>query len=268
MWLATFAIVTLQRWLPLNPDGIGNMEPTLAFNTISSFTTNTNLQHYSGETGLSYLSQMIAITFLQFVTAATGMAACVAIIRGLAGNRLKHARQLLRRPDARRRCGVFLPLALLVGGRPDVAGHADDVPGRGEGDDASKGRSRRSRAASSRPRSPSSSSARTAAATSGRTRRIRTRTRRRSPTSSRPGRSRSSRWRWSGRSGYMVGRRRLAVVVFVDDAGAVPPDGDRSASRRSAAATRRSPPWASISRPARWRARRSASAPGSPRSGP
>ena len=48
--------------LPLNPDGIGNMEPTLAFNTISSFTTNTNLQHYSGETGLSYFSQMFVIT--------------------------------------------------------------------------------------------------------------------------------------------------------------------------------------------------------------
>ena len=45
------------------------MEPTLAFNTISSFTTNTNLQHYSGETGLSYFSQMFVISFLQFVTA-------------------------------------------------------------------------------------------------------------------------------------------------------------------------------------------------------
>ena len=82
MWLATFAVVSLQKVLPLNPDGIGNMEPTLAFNTISSFVTNTNLQHYSGETGLSYLSQMVVITFLQFVTAATGVAACVAIIRG------------------------------------------------------------------------------------------------------------------------------------------------------------------------------------------
>ena len=98
MWLATFAIVSLQGILPLNPDGIGNMEPTLAFNTISSFTTNTNLQHYSGETGLSYLSQMFVITFLQFVTAATGVAACIAIIRGLAGNRLHPARQLLCRP--------------------------------------------------------------------------------------------------------------------------------------------------------------------------
>jgi potassium-transporting ATPase potassium-binding subunit len=89
MWLVTFAIVTLQGMLFLNPDSIAGMEPTLAFNTISSFTTNTNLQHYSGETGLSYLSQMIEATFLQFVTAATGMAALVAIIRALGGNRLK-----------------------------------------------------------------------------------------------------------------------------------------------------------------------------------
>ena len=88
MWLATWSIVTLQRYLPLNPDGIGNVEPTLAFNTISSFTTNTNLQHYSGETGLSYFSQMFVVSFLQFVTAATGIAACIATIRGLAGSRL------------------------------------------------------------------------------------------------------------------------------------------------------------------------------------
>jgi K+-transporting ATPase ATPase A chain len=114
MWLATWTIVTLQQYLPLNPDGIGNMEPTLAFNTISSFTTNTNLQHYSGETGLSYFSQMFAITFLQFVTAATGVAACIAIIRGLAGNRLKTLGNFyvdLTRATVR----LFLPLALLVG---------------------------------------------------------------------------------------------------------------------------------------------------------
>jgi K+-transporting ATPase ATPase A chain len=113
MWLATWTIVTLQQYLPLNPDGIGNMEPTLAFNTISSFTTNTNLQHYSGETGLSYLSQMFVISFLQFVTAATGVAAAVAIIRGLAGNRLRQLGNFyvdLTRATVR----VFLPLALLV----------------------------------------------------------------------------------------------------------------------------------------------------------
>jgi K+-transporting ATPase ATPase A chain len=114
MWLATWTIVTLQQNLPLNPDGISNMEPTLAFNTISSFTTNTNLQHYSGETGLSYFSQMFAITFLQFVTAATGVAACIAIIRGLAGNRLQTLGNFyvdLTRATTR----LFLPLAFLVG---------------------------------------------------------------------------------------------------------------------------------------------------------
>src|SRR5689334_6226730 len=58
MWVATWSIVTVQQYLPLNPDRIPDMEPVLAFNTISSFVTNTNLQHYSGETGLSYFSQM------------------------------------------------------------------------------------------------------------------------------------------------------------------------------------------------------------------
>jgi K+-transporting ATPase ATPase A chain len=113
MWLATWTIVTLQQYLPLNPDGIGNMEPTLAFNTISSFTTNTNLQHYSGETGLSYFSQMFTISFLQFVTAATGVAACIAVIRGLAGNRLQTLGNFyvdLTRATVR----VFLPLAMVV----------------------------------------------------------------------------------------------------------------------------------------------------------
>lgn len=61
------------------------MEPTLSFNTIISFMTNTNLQHYSGESGLSYLSQMLVIIFMMFVSAASGYAACVAFIRGLAG---------------------------------------------------------------------------------------------------------------------------------------------------------------------------------------
>ena len=114
MWLATFAVVSLQKHLPLNPDGIANMEPTLSFNTISSFTTNTNLQHYSGETGLSYLSQMIAMTFLQFVTAATGVAACIAIIRALAGNRLTQIGNFYV-DVTRATIRLFLPLALLVG---------------------------------------------------------------------------------------------------------------------------------------------------------
>ena len=113
MWVVTFAIVLLQRALPVNPDGISNMEPTLAFHTISSFVTNTNLQHYSGETGLSYLSQMFVITFLQFVTAATGIAACIAVIRGLAGNRLATLGNFYV-DCTRAAVRVLLPLALLV----------------------------------------------------------------------------------------------------------------------------------------------------------
>jgi K+-transporting ATPase ATPase A chain len=113
MWLVTFAIVSIQSVLPLNPDGIANMEPTLSFNTISSFVTNTNLQHYSGETGLSYFSQMFVITFLQFVTAATGIAACIAVIRGLAGNRLATLGNFYV-DCTRATVRVLLPLAILV----------------------------------------------------------------------------------------------------------------------------------------------------------
>ena len=61
------------------------MEPTLAFNTIISFMTNTNLQHYAGESGLSYLSQTLVIIFMMFTSAATGYAACMAFIRGITG---------------------------------------------------------------------------------------------------------------------------------------------------------------------------------------
>lgn len=80
-----YIILRIQSLPLLNPNGIKSMEPTLAFNTIISFMTNTNLQHYSGESGLSYLSQMLVIIFMMFVSAASGYAACVAFIRGLAG---------------------------------------------------------------------------------------------------------------------------------------------------------------------------------------
>jgi K+-transporting ATPase ATPase A chain len=80
-----FAMVVLctQGSLPLNPDGNPSMSPDLAFNTNISFLVNCNLQHYSGESGLSYLSQIVVITFLQFVTAATGIAAAVVVINAL-----------------------------------------------------------------------------------------------------------------------------------------------------------------------------------------
>lgn len=80
-----YLILRIQSLPIFNPNQIGNMEPTLSFNTIISFMTNTNLQHYAGESGLSYFSQMMVITFMMFVSAATGYAACIAFIRGITG---------------------------------------------------------------------------------------------------------------------------------------------------------------------------------------
>lgn len=85
MIFAGYLILRLQGSLFLNPNGTGAMEPTLAFNTIISFMTNTNLQHYAGESGLSYLSQTLVIIFMMFTSAATGYAACMAFIRGITG---------------------------------------------------------------------------------------------------------------------------------------------------------------------------------------
>ena len=80
-----YLILRIQSISIFNPNGITSMEETLSFNTIISFMTNTNLQHYSGESGLSYFSQLLVITFMMFVSAASGYAACIAFIRGLAG---------------------------------------------------------------------------------------------------------------------------------------------------------------------------------------
>lgn len=85
MILLGYIVLRIQSIPLFNPNGIGGMEESLSFNTIISFMTNTNLQHYSGESGLSYLSQMLVIIFMMFVSAATGYAACIAFIRGLAG---------------------------------------------------------------------------------------------------------------------------------------------------------------------------------------
>lgn len=78
-----YIILRLQKYLAFNPNSIDSMEPTLAFNTIISFMTNTNLQHYSGETGLSYLSQMAVITMMMFTSAVTGIVVAIAFIRGI-----------------------------------------------------------------------------------------------------------------------------------------------------------------------------------------
>lgn len=81
-WLVYgFFILMYQDKLPLNPDGNAGMSADTAFNTIISFVVNCNLQHYSGETGTTYLTQHFILMFLQFVSAATGIAAAVAVFK-------------------------------------------------------------------------------------------------------------------------------------------------------------------------------------------
>ncbi len=81
--LFLYGLQRLQILLPLNPANLGVVVPDLAFNTAASFVTNTNWQAYGGETTLSYLTQMLGLTVQNFVSAATGMAVLVALIRGL-----------------------------------------------------------------------------------------------------------------------------------------------------------------------------------------
>jgi K+-transporting ATPase ATPase A chain len=80
----TYAILRLQHVLPLNPQGLPALSPALAFNTAVSFTTNTNWQSYGGEGTMSCLSQMVALTFHNFASAATGIAIAAALVRGIA----------------------------------------------------------------------------------------------------------------------------------------------------------------------------------------
>jgi K+-transporting ATPase ATPase A chain len=80
--LALYALQRLQVWLPLNPAGMTNVAPDLAFNTAVSFVTNTNWQSYGGESTMSYLVQMAGFTVQNFLSAATGIAVAIALIRG------------------------------------------------------------------------------------------------------------------------------------------------------------------------------------------
>ena len=81
-FLVVYGLQRLQASLPLNPDGLAAVSPEVSFNTAVSFTTNTNWQSYGGETTMSYLTQMLGLTVQNFVSAATGMAVLVALIRG------------------------------------------------------------------------------------------------------------------------------------------------------------------------------------------
>jgi K+-transporting ATPase ATPase A chain len=81
-WLLLYLMQRVQYLLPFNPQHLGGIEPLLAFNTAASFTTNTNWQAYSGESTMSYMSQMLGLTSQNFLSAATGTAISIAVIRG------------------------------------------------------------------------------------------------------------------------------------------------------------------------------------------
>ena len=123
MFIVAFAFLALQPYLPLNPDllGKGMLAPSTIFNTAASFLTNTNLQHYSGEQHLSYFSQMTAILWNMFVSAAVGFCALAAVIRGLRGDAHMGNYYL---DMWRIVIYVFLPASLLMG----VLFMADGVP--------------------------------------------------------------------------------------------------------------------------------------------
>ncbi|MBI3882866.1 MAG: potassium-transporting ATPase subunit KdpA, partial [Sphingobacteriales bacterium] len=111
-FILSMLILMNMGWLPLNPDGNPSMPADLAFNTSISFISNTNLQHYSGETGVSYLGQLILMLF-QFISAAAGMAACAVVFNAMKerttdklGNFYNYFIRSLTR--------VLLPLSIIV----------------------------------------------------------------------------------------------------------------------------------------------------------
>ena len=112
MILIGYLILRLQGALMLNPNNIGSMESTLSFNTIISFMTNTNLQHYSGESGLSYLSQIMVIIFMMYTSAASGFSVFMAFSRGLSGkgNNLGNYYEDMIRVTTR----ILIPIAFII----------------------------------------------------------------------------------------------------------------------------------------------------------
>ena len=131
MIFAGYLILRIQGIGLFNPSEIGGMEASLSFNTIISFMTNTNLQHYSGESGLSYLSQMLVIIYMMFTSAATGYAACMAFIRGLVGKKKTLGNFYVDMVRITTR--VLVPLAFIVGvllisqGVPQTLGGTETV---------------------------------------------------------------------------------------------------------------------------------------------
>ncbi len=111
--LAVYLLQRAQAWLPLNPDRLGAVNPALAFNTAASFASNTNWQFYGGETTVSYLTQMLGLAVQNFLSAATGMAVLVALIRGLTRQRARKLGSFWV-DMTRSVVYILLPLSILV----------------------------------------------------------------------------------------------------------------------------------------------------------
>jgi len=112
-FLAVYGLQRLQQFLPLNPQGFGAVSPDSSLNTAISFATNTNWQGYGGETTMSYLTQMLALTVQNFVSAASGMAVLALFIRGLA----RHSAQTLGNfwvDMTRSTLYILLPLSIVL----------------------------------------------------------------------------------------------------------------------------------------------------------
>lgn len=111
--LAVYLLQRAQAWLPLNPDQSGSVNPALAFNSAASFASNTNWQFYAGETTVSYLTQMLGLAVQNFLSAATGMAVLVGLIRGLTRQRANQVGNFWV-DMTRSVLYILLPLSFLV----------------------------------------------------------------------------------------------------------------------------------------------------------
>ncbi|MGD1060151.1 MAG: potassium-transporting ATPase subunit KdpA [Methanomassiliicoccales archaeon] len=110
--LVLMVIMIVQPYLPLNPQHLGSVSPDLAFNTAVSFATNTNWQSYAGETTMSYFTQMVGLTVQNFLSAATGLAVMMALIRGIRQRTTKNLGNFWK--DMTRATLILLPLAFLL----------------------------------------------------------------------------------------------------------------------------------------------------------
>jgi potassium-transporting ATPase potassium-binding subunit len=146
LWFVyAFFLLIFQGKLPLNPDGNPGMTPDLSFNTAISFVVNCNMQAYSGETGATYLTQMFVLMFLQFVSAATGIACLVALFNGLKEKTTKNLGnfwEIFTKSVTRILLPVSLVIAILLafhGSPTSYAGHDTVITMQGDTVQVSRG---------------------------------------------------------------------------------------------------------------------------------